>query len=97
MYISKIEHDQDEENNKNDNDNNISYLKLPFIGTYSKFIKKKLIHISTRFCKNINFKLVFTSKTVSSFFSTKDKIPSALRSGVVYNFTLCVLQYKICW
>ena len=86
-YISKIELEQEEENNKNDNDNNIFYLKLPFIGTYSNFVKKNLIHISTRFCKNVNIKLVFTSKKVSSFFSTKDKIPSALRSCVVYKFT----------
>ena len=31
--------------------------------------------------------MVFTSKKVASFFSTKDKLPSALRSHVVYQFT----------
>ena len=38
--------------------------------------------------------IVFTSNKVSSFFSTKDKIPRALRSCVVYKFTCACCQAR---
>ena len=84
-YLSKIEHEQ--ENSENENSDNISYLKLPFIGTYSKFVQNKIKQLCKQLCKKTNIKLVFTSQKISSFFSTKDKMPSALRSYVVYKFT----------
>ena len=52
-----------------------------------KFAQNKIRQLSKRFCKNTNIQLVFTSQKVSSFFSLKDKMPSALRSYVVYKFT----------
>ena len=38
--------------------------------------------------------IVFTSKKVLSFFSTKDKFPRALRSCVVYKFTYVCCQAR---
>ena len=84
-FLNKIDHDQ--QIDENENNENISYLKLPFIGTYSKFVQNKIKLLSKQFCKKTNIKLVFTSKKVSSFFSIKDKMPGALCSYVVYKFT----------
>ena len=86
-YYNKIEKEQTQELSTNDNSKNIFYLKLPFIGTYSKFVQHKIKQVSSKFCKDVNIKIVFTTQKVSSFFSTKDKIPVSLRSHVVYKFT----------
>ena len=82
-YLDKI----GQEKVDNENSDNVSYLKLPFIGTYSKFVQNKVQHLCKQFCKNTNVKLVFSSQKLASFFSTKDKMPIALRSNVVYKFT----------
>ena len=66
---------------------NTSYFKLPYIGTYSKLVQNRINELCSRLCKDSNIKLVFTSKKISSFFSTKDRLPSALKSFVVYKFT----------
>jgi len=81
-YLNKVDQEH-----KNDNADNISYLKLPFIGTHSKFVQNKIKFLCKQFCKkSTNIKLVFTSKKISSYFSTKDKMPSDLNSNVVYKF-----------
>ena len=46
----------------------------------------KLEKLAHDFAKKTDIKLVFTSKKVSSYFSTKDKVPNALVSHVVYYF-----------
>ena len=64
-----------------------NYFKLPFIGIYSNFTQKKINKLINRFCKeNIRIHLVFSSFKLSSMFSTKDKVPFALQSFVVYKF-----------
>ena len=55
------------------------YLKLPFIGMYSKVTQNKIEKFCQRFCKNTEVKLVFT-------FSYKDSYPSVLSSKVAYKF-----------
>ena len=84
-YLKKVRLPKDDE--KGEKDKNVSYFKLPYIGGYSKIVQNKINALCSRLCKDSNIKLVFTSRKVSSFFSTKDKIPSALRSCVVYKFT----------
>ena len=83
-YIHKTQ--QVSEQNKEDK-GNIFFIKLPYIGSHSDAVQNKIKELSVQLCKDINIKLVFTTKKISSFFSTKDVIPSALRSHVVYNFT----------
>ena len=55
-------------------------------GNIQKGYKEKIFSLCSEFCKNTDIKLVFTSEKISSYFSTKDILPSALRSGVVYKF-----------
>ena len=82
-YLRKVENTQ----NMNEVDEkNISYVKLPYIGEYSKRVQKKILSLCSEFCKNTNIKVVFTSEKISSYFSPKDAMPRALRSGVVYKF-----------
>ena len=82
-YLRKVESSQDE---SNVNEKNTSYVKLPYIGEYSKRVQRKIFSLCSEFCKNTDIKVVFTSEKISSYFSTKDILPSALRSGVVYKF-----------
>ena len=84
-YLKKVNSSSDEE--KGDKNKNASYFKLPYIGTYSKLVQNRINQLCSRLCKDSNIKLVFTSKKISSFFSTKDRLPNALRSNVVYKFT----------
>ena len=68
------------------NQKTVKYFKLPFIGNYSKIAQKKLMLLSKRYCKTTLFKLAFRSFKVGDLLSPKDKIPFALKSGVVYKF-----------
>ena len=93
-YIDKKDKENVQEDDKIKENKNIFYLKLPFIGTYSKFVQNKIKHLSNSFCKNMEVNIVFTSKKISSFFSTKDKLPRALRSCVIYKFTCACCQAR---
>ena len=62
-------------------------FKLPFVGHFSGLLKRKLQEISIQFCKNPpQFRLVFTSTKIGSFFSLKDLIPKDELSMYVYHF-----------
>ena len=84
-YLRKVETAQNE---SNVDEANISYVKLPYIGEYSKRVQRKILSLCSEFCKNTNIIVVFISEKISLYFSTKDAVPRALRSGVVYKF-LC--------
>ena len=81
-YIDKIHN----KNVKGSENIKIAYMKLPYIGKFSKFAQKKIKYICETFCKETNVRLVFSSTKISSFFSSKDKLPGALKSFVVYKF-----------
>ena len=82
-YLRKVQAAQEV---SNVDEKNISYVKLPYVGDYSKSVQNKIMNLCSNFCKDTTIKLVFTSTKISSFFSTKDAMPSTLRSGVVYKF-----------
>ena len=83
-YLRKVEIAQQQESTVNEK--NISYVKLPYIGEYSKSVQDKILSLCFNFCKDTNIKIVYTSKKIASFFSTKDLMPRSLRAGVVYKF-----------
>jgi len=84
-YLNKVQSVESQQKTKDDKENTF-YVKLPFIGEYSKVVQNKVARLCSNLCKETNIKLVFTSKKVSSIFSTKDKIPSCLRANVIYHF-----------
>ena len=47
------------------------YIKLPFIGMYSKVTQNKIEKLCKRFCKNVKVKLVFTAINWVRHFRTK--------------------------
>ena len=55
-----------------------TYMKLPYIGKFSKFTQSKIKHLCETFCKETYVTLVFSSNKIASFFTIKDKIPSLL-------------------
>ena len=72
--------------NKVETSDNTSFYKLPFISTYSTIAQNKFNQLCNAFCKNSNIKLIFCPVKIGFLFSTKDPIPSALKSLVIYKF-----------
>ena len=73
-------------------DKDISYLKLPYVGKFSKYTQQKINRLCKKFCKNTNIQLVFSPCKISNFFSSKDIIPHVLKSSVVYKYTCANCQ-----
>ena len=63
------------------------YFKLPFVGSFTREAKKRLLKLVQRYCTNIEIKSAFSSFKIGSMFSVKDPIPLDLRSRVVYTFS----------
>ena len=63
------------------------YFHLPYLGSASLEIKRKLKLTISRFYPHIQLRFVFTSKfTMSSLFRFKDRITNHLLSSVVYEY-----------
>ena len=79
------------------NTDDTRYFKLPFIGKYSSVTKYKVSKLISQLCKPVNIKLVFTTSKIKDYFSTKDVIPNALKSMVVYKFICasCKASYVV--
>ena len=72
---------------ENKNEIEVRYFKLPYIGKISNDVKSKINHLVKRFCKeDKSIKLIFNTKKISSYFSTKDALPKMFVSNVVYKF-----------
>ena len=63
------------------------FIKLPFLGSTSFQIRKKLQQLFSDKLTSSNLEIVFTSFVrAKSNFNFKDKLPSMLLSGLVYTF-----------
>ena len=63
------------------------FVKLPFLGSTSFQIRKKLQKLFSDKLTSCNLKIVFTSPVrVKTFFTFKDKLPKMLLSGLVYKY-----------
>ena len=74
------------------NNKSVSYYKQPYIGSYSNSTKKTIYELCQPFCKNTSVKLVFSPFKLKDPFSSKDFLPVALKSFVVYKFTYAGCQ-----
>ena len=81
--------------NKTEVKTDTRFFKLPYIGKYSNIAQKKIQNLVKTFCKDINFKTVFTPFKVSNKLSYKDPLPFHLQSFIVYIF-ICA-NYKVCY
>ena len=68
------------------------YYKLPYIASFSNNTKKKIKELCKKFCKNSNINIVFSPFKTGDLFSSKDCLPSALKSFVVYKFVCAGCQ-----
>ena len=60
---------------------------LPYLGRHTNRLEKRIKH-ALKDLPNIRFTFVYRASTrLRSLFSFKDKIPSYLRSGLIYKFT----------
>jgi len=65
----------------------IRYLKLPYYGHTSFVLRKELQKLLNYHFPQISFRMIFTnSRTIRSFFPTKDSVPKHLCSNVVYSY-----------
>ena len=63
------------------------YFKVPYVRFFSRHTQNKIKGITEKLWKDhVNVNLVFLPYKIGSMFSTKDKIPSFLKSMVVYKF-----------
>ena len=63
------------------------FVKLPFLGSISFQIRKKLQKLFSDKFMSCNVKIIFTSPTrVKSFFTSKEKLPKLLLSALVYKY-----------
>ena len=81
-----------ENTNTDHNQKSVCYYKLPYIGSYPSSTKKKIYELCKTFCKNTNVKIVFSPFKLQDLFSSKDCLPVALKSFVVYKFTCAGCQ-----
>ena len=81
-----------ENTNIDHNNESVSYYKLPYIGSYSSSTKKKIHELRKTFCENTNLKIAFSPFKLQDLFSSKDCLPVALKSFVVYKFTCAGCQ-----
>ena len=68
------------------------YYKLPYIGSFSNNTKKEIKELCRKFCKNSNINIVFSTCKTGDLFSSKDCLPSGLKSSVVCNFVCAGCQ-----
>ena len=72
------------------------YVKLPFYDHLSYIIRNKLSNTLKSQYPDIKFMFVFTNSfSISSFFKSKDSIPTGLVSNIIYEFTClsCKARY----
>ena len=60
---------------------------LTVIGFYSPYTRKKISSIISKYCKDLNVKVIFSPFKLCNIFSPRYYIPDSLQSRVVYKFT----------
>ena len=64
------------------------YVSFPYFGHQSEKLKEELFQLLTKFCPDINFKLILVNKfSIGSLFPFKDRLPSGMQSSLVYEFS----------
>ena len=71
------------------NEENIKYLYfcIPYLEKLDKITKRMMGNINSIIGPNVKGRVAYNTKKSQSFFSNKDKIPTALRSNLVYQFS----------
>ena len=83
----KLDSNKQKKNCETNKDKNVRYFSLPYIGNLSNDVKTKIEKLVKRFCKDsIDIKIIFNTKKISSYFSSKDLVPKQFVSNVVYKF-----------
>ena len=77
---------------ENFNKESTKYRKLPYIGDISVSTKKKIGEFCKRLSKKADINIVLTPFKIGSLFSSKDRLPNALRSFVVCKFSCAGCQ-----
>ena len=73
---------------KKKKDSDIHYFKLPYLGKFSEQIKRKLHKTVSKYCKDgLQIKIVFNSFKIKQYFCYKDRVPTDLKSNLVYKFS----------
>ena len=64
----------------------VIFVKLPFLGSLSYGIKRKLSNLINKNYTAVEVRFIFTTFNIGNYFNFKDKIPQTLRSMIVYKY-----------
>ena len=64
----------------------IKTIKIPYFSIQSVYFRKSLHSTLKNWTRRLKFHLYMWSQKIKQFFSTKDKVPLPIKSGVVYKF-----------
>ena len=63
-------------------------ISLPYMGRYSNELKKKICRLTSNFLGDIKVNVIWNSpRKIRNLFTYKDKLPTRLRSKILYRFT----------
>ena len=63
------------------------YISIPFFGQQSEKLKKEILKLAEKYFSTHNFKIILVNKfTIGSLFPYKDRLPTHVRSSLVYQF-----------
>nr|XP_027229208.1 uncharacterized protein LOC113820983 [Penaeus vannamei] len=63
------------------------YMKLPYLGSASFNLERKLTSLIRKHYATVDLKLIFTaSQIIGNLFKFKDRIPKPLRSSIIYKY-----------
>ena len=93
---SKVLRNQNRENASSDREETEPrFFKLPYLGHFSTQLSLKIKKLVSRYCKDTNIRLIFTTSKIGSYFPNKDQTPTKLISHVVYHFKCA--ECNICY
>lgn len=72
------------------------YIRIPYIGHFTKNFQSSLCKSLSKFYPQINFRFIpINNYKISSLFRYKDQLPTTLRSSIVYKYTCpsCKAEY----
>lgn len=64
------------------------YFNIPYLGSQSIILKRKLKKLVTKFYPQLNCQVYFkNNNTIQNYFPYKDKLPPSLVSNIIYKYT----------
>jgi hypothetical protein len=75
----------------------IIYFVVPYLGDSNTIVKKQIRTLVQKFYPQLDLRIIFTNSfSMQSLFKVKDRMPTLMRSNVVYKYTCSQCQATYC-